>query len=345
MRLRILSAKTDIRMVKDEELKCDWINYPVFIVGYPKSGTTMLVGLLDGHEDLVVFPEETSIMSKVTKTHKSLVSQHDQSEMSRIWTFLMRHTNVSKMAMGTNVDLTGNYDYSNFNFDDFKKEVHIFLRDKAINARSIFESLVTSYAKIRRKTHAKMWVEKSPRHYEHIDELIKIFPKAKIVHIIRDPRDNWISYSKKKGGSLPIEYFCYHWRNAFNIAQKNRTIYGPGQYHVVYYEDFVVEPTQHLLKLAEFLSIPYVSSLEQPTRNGNPWSGNSMWNDRFKTISKDAIGRYRSYGSREEIEFIESALGNELKVMGYDPISKSIRPILKLAVISIKKRLSAIWED
>ena len=43
----------------------DWLERPVFVVGYPKSGTTLVVSLLDGHPQLVVFPEETEFMRAI----------------------------------------------------------------------------------------------------------------------------------------------------------------------------------------------------------------------------------------------------------------------------------------
>ena len=33
--------------------------FPIFICGHPKAGTSLLTSLLDGHPDLVVYPEET----------------------------------------------------------------------------------------------------------------------------------------------------------------------------------------------------------------------------------------------------------------------------------------------
>src|SRR5215510_14635185 len=38
---------------------------PVFIGGYPRSGTTLLTSLLDSHSDLLVYPRETQFFKLV----------------------------------------------------------------------------------------------------------------------------------------------------------------------------------------------------------------------------------------------------------------------------------------
>jgi hypothetical protein len=40
-------------------------NKATFIAGYPKSGTTLLLSLLDNHPQLVVVPEETLFFDRV----------------------------------------------------------------------------------------------------------------------------------------------------------------------------------------------------------------------------------------------------------------------------------------
>ena len=40
----------------------DFLNNPVFICGAPRSGTTLLSNLLDGHSELLVLPSETHIL-------------------------------------------------------------------------------------------------------------------------------------------------------------------------------------------------------------------------------------------------------------------------------------------
>ena len=43
----------------------DYLNYPVFISGYNKSGTTLFLSLLDNHPQLVVIPEELDFFENV----------------------------------------------------------------------------------------------------------------------------------------------------------------------------------------------------------------------------------------------------------------------------------------
>jgi len=41
----------------------NFINHPIFLCGHRKTGTTMLLGLLDDHPELLVYPAEKIGMS------------------------------------------------------------------------------------------------------------------------------------------------------------------------------------------------------------------------------------------------------------------------------------------
>ena len=53
---------------------------PIFLGGYPKSGTTLLCALLDEHPDLLVFPEETRYLGR---TYCLIEDGDFQEEFSR----------------------------------------------------------------------------------------------------------------------------------------------------------------------------------------------------------------------------------------------------------------------
>ena len=91
--------------------------------------------------------------------------------------------------------------------------------------------------------------------YTH--RLIKLFPGAKFVYILRDYRDNYQSVRNVDFElpvvSLVVYKWKYFYKKAWEASKKN-----PESFYFIRYEDLVTEPVFHIQKLCKFLNIPYV---------------------------------------------------------------------------------------
>ena len=72
----------------------EWLNYPTFVVGHPKSGTSLLISMLDNHPQLVVLPEESDFFNSVYRPLK--------------WKFLEHYTKDEKIdiVIGQIINIT-----------------------------------------------------------------------------------------------------------------------------------------------------------------------------------------------------------------------------------------------
>ena len=86
---------------------------------------------------------------------------------------------------------------------------------------------------------------------------------------------------------------------------------------LVKYEDLVQSPRQELGRIIEFLDIDWDDILLTPTRNGIPWSGNSVFNTQFDGISAASLGRYKELLSAEELKILESWLKPVMESYGW----------------------------
>jgi hypothetical protein len=94
-----------------------------------------------------------------------------------------------------------------------KQDVWKFIK-KTEGAKELVEFL---YNKVLQVTGKKIWVEKTPENIFQIKRFNEMYPNAKIIHIVRDPRDVILSLSKRK---LSPPRAAMNWLVGVSLIQK-----------------------------------------------------------------------------------------------------------------------------
>jgi len=307
-----------------------WIECPVFILGHPKSGTSLLVGILDNHPELLVLPEETDYFDVLYELAKVLSKNTQKTKAEKIDIIcetICNDTHLKNFFRGSSVDdISGNFDYEKFDANGFKNSIKTYLNKHDVSPKTVFEALPYAFHAVSELhyTDIKSWVEKTPYRYgkmrlRHVI-LDKMYEQFKIVHIFRDPRDNYLAY-KKKWQNLTVTGFCYEWKKVYDIA---RSLEGHTNHFSVRYEDLVGKPDEVILELTNFLGIERVQTLETPSKYGNAWYGNSMFGEKHKGINNKYLGRFRSLTDQTDTARIEYLLKEPMIKMGYQPEVPSV---------------------
>jgi hypothetical protein len=165
-----------------------------FIAGQAKSGTTLLVALLDNHPELLVLPEETAYFP-------TILTKYGKRSRREQFDYLTKES-LSNVVFGGPCKW-GKRDYSYFPTSKF---LHLFEArafDPANAERDLLILLLEAYAEtIGRPLHSiKRWVEKTPANRNHLPAIFNRFPEAKILLTIRVL--SWLRRSrwKKHAGS------------------------------------------------------------------------------------------------------------------------------------------------
>ena len=166
----------------------------------------------------------------------------------------------------------------------------------------------------------RYWVEKTPFNERFTQRIFSWWPDALCIHIVRDPRDNFVSYSRKQQTWSP-EYFSSFWSKSIQTGLINQKRYTQMHYWMLSYERLVDKPEKFIAELCEFLEIEEHPTLRIPTRNGIPWKGNSMFGDVFEQISTTPVGRWKSELSPSVIALIEAMSGKLMPKFNYIPYS------------------------
>jgi hypothetical protein len=294
-----------------------WNCQPVFICGYPKSGTTLLLALLDSHPELLVFPEETRFFQRVLG-HPERCNPD----------YLFSETAVRVLGLGKVSMPSGERDYSDIDYRGYQDALRSYWEAGNKDQRTLFEAIFHAYGLVKDQFDQKYCVEKTPFNERYLNRAAQMWPDLRAIYIARDPRDNYCSYRKqretqvaasdrKDGLSvLSKEEFIAYWLDSLLSWERFRARHKK-QVLMLRYEDLVQKPDEELKHLCDFLGIDWDRKLLIPTRNNHPWSGNSIYGTQHEGISTSSVGRYRERLSEDEIVYLERWLRKMMRRYGW----------------------------
>ena len=286
-----------------------------FVAGQAKSGTTLLVALLDSHPDLLVLPEETAYFPTVL-TKYGPRGRHAQFD------YLTKQS-LSNVLFGGPCKW-GKRNYASFPREKFLEMFEGAAFDPANAQEDLLVLMVKAYAATlgRPLDTIQRWVEKTPANRNHIRAILTRFPCAKILVTMRDPRAilaAQIALEKtRKTGRFSTYYVIAHWRVAARLAKRVRDGDSPGL--VVPYEQLVCEPASMMEKVCAYLEITFdPETVLTPTKMGQFWSGNSAARINFSQISAEPATRWQRELSEDEIGWVEWHCRDLMPEFGYEP--------------------------
>ena len=290
-----------------------------FIVGHPRSGTSLLRALLDGHPDLLVLPFETHLFDWAGSADPVIALL----DRTRLWPTLHRHRpSISR---------------------DEVDDVLIRAFSQARGPRARLLALVEGWRELIDARHETRWVEKTPRHLYESSTLLRWFPAhARILVMRRDPRDVIASALKQKP-SRTIFQMALTGRLAHQVVTEHQ---GDSRVSVIGYEELVKNPTRTMEMVCRFLDLPYDPVVIRPTVLGAEYLGNSRFDPALHGVSEAAVGRHHEILSGPKLERAEALLAPVLSAGGYAPTLPSAtgrHPIARAALSMIVG--SGLWRS
>jgi Sulfotransferase family len=279
----------------------DWIHVPpVFIIGCPRSGTTLLRLMLTAHP-LVSISSEGAYLGTLRSHLHAYRDLSDAATLTALYNsvlpFLLSEKFLSIPLLNHFLDWTLMF---------------------GTDLRSIITFFGTWEARILEKTKLAWWGDNAPYFGHYIPFFDSIFPECKFILMVRDPRDT--SASSKV--SLP-------WRSLDDSVREWEQILLAGllaTYHLgsrrviqLKYEDLVTQPGKWLRAISDFLGVEYS---EQMLEFHKSWAAHSTATlDHHRNLVKptftDSIGRYRHILTQWEITTIQERLYTAMRYYEY----------------------------
>jgi hypothetical protein len=287
------------------------VNPFVFIVGCPRSGTTLLRRMVDARADLAIIPE-TQWVPKWFEERNGVTPEGFVTP--EIIPSLLEYRRFSPLGIDRGqlerlVSLDGPVSYSSF-------------------VTRVFDL----YGEVRGK---RLVGEKSPGYVRRLRTLHHLWPKAKFVHLIRDGRDvalsaiGWRDKLARRFATSwskdPVTAAALWWDWHVRKGREEGSVLAQELYHEIRYESLVSRPEEECAKLCDFLGIPYDGAMLR-FHEGREQTDPGLSAKRAWLRVTPGLRDWRTKMPAEDVERFEAAAGDLLEELGYPRVSSRPRP-------------------
>jgi hypothetical protein len=285
---------------RDRQVDAPGLERPVFIGGLARSGTTLMRTILGSHPDLAIPQPELPFW-----TH--FFPRYGRADLSRPE---VRRRLVEEMAghrrferLGVAFDVAGIVGA----LDD----------QRAVTLRTVFDAFMHVYVQ---GTGKPRWGVKEPSAELHTDGVFATYPAARMIHVIRDPRDVVVSRRAREGmASQHIASIVDTWRLSVRLARDHARRYEDA-YLAVRYEDVVADPAAAIRRVCQVADVEYrpdMLAMNVPGWKGNNSSFGDIDSNR-REISAQPVGRYVDRLPAADAQFVAMRARAELDDWGYE---------------------------
>ena len=252
------------------------VEAPILVCGAPRSGTTLLRDLLDGHPSLAVLPSEGKFFGPA-RDRSGAGRRSEASADGREWLQRLANPNHQQPFW-----LLGRSDPAGSPYVRFAR------------AFLAWDDVLADFDRVRRVQPAvalalatgeaaglRHYVDKTPGYEFHLRSIWSQVPAAKVIQVVRDPAAVAASHAAGlRRTGLPAVSAARVLRNtAGSLAAGWRAgRFAPeGQFLVVRYEDLCGRRAETMAGVARFLGLEWDAGLMRPTIMGHPAEPNSSF--------------------------------------------------------------------
>jgi hypothetical protein len=211
-----------------------------FIVSKGRSGSTLLLNLLDANPNTVVPLESTFLVhlytkyKHVKKWNKKIVDE-----------YLIDLYRMRKIRRRWKLDKT-----------ELKNKLYNLLEEtENVTYGAVSKVIYSSYKSIFPKQNIQLIGDKNPIYTFSIPIIKEIYPQAKFIHLVRDPRANVRSHIVTFKTKF-LSFIVFKWLY-YNKEIEKRKMSSPDSFLTVKYENLVESPEETLTGICNFLNVVY----------------------------------------------------------------------------------------
>jgi hypothetical protein len=286
----------------------------VFVGGCERSGTTMLGAMLGAHSDCIATPETQFIEHQFTETgfdpgaldaRRTLALIMANRRYRLLWQFPIDLETVGVEQVGSTYP-------------------------------RILSWLVQAYGRKQGK-EASVWIDHTPGNFRRALTLLRLFPEARFIHLVRDGRAVAASLLPLDWGPNNALHAAEFWmgRCAAGLAAESQL--GPERVLRVRFENLVSNPAFVLQRIATFAELDYQSAMAE---------GAGLQPGRYHQQQHHLVGqrpdpsrldRWRRSLSPRQVEIFEAEAGDFLPILGYEQLyGIRARPATQLEVLRMR---------
>jgi len=296
-----------------------------FILGRPRSGTTLLTTLFNAHPNVRIAPEFPILLPLYQKFRK--VKDWDETAIRSFVDHLFRHYVFNNRTL----------DHYMLNKEEFTAElmelkhrgtVQDFLKCINYHSFSVFE-----------KQKTLRIGDKNPVYSIYIRRFLKIFPEAKFICIVRDYRDNFVSIQKlselKMEAPILTLQVC-RWRYALKGFLRCREKY-PERIRIIRYEDLVTDQEPMMKDLCGFIGIPYDPTVfdfykkkEETLKAYNDPMIEKFHGSLMNPVNTGRMNQWKKVLTPAQVRIADHIAGRYADMFNYERESRRCSPVLHI---------------
>ena len=252
---------------------------PIFIVGSPRSGTTLMRYCLNQHSRLYI-AFETGFFRKIYGNRR-LIRERDIPNSA--------HKLIDRLFVSA--------DPTRDEFLYLKEELREKIAKEAKSYRDVAIVVFETFAKQKGKVR---WGEKTPFHILYINQMLKVFPEAKIINMERDAKAVAASYMKSSHVPndllVALAHHCLCAKHARKWQERVLT---------VRYENFVEKPEFVLREVCTYIGEEYEPAMLKPGMRDSSYSANVIEFNTDIGIDQDKNFKWKEVLTPYQIDLID----------------------------------------
>lgn len=274
---------------------------PIFIVGAPRSGTTLLQYMLRSHPSISVPTGESHFIVPLLKNSEKF------GDLNKL-------TNIKKVL---NAMYEQSQDFLDTDLHGIKFDIEVIAQQVQELGINSIEKIIELLFNLNALGEGKVrWGDKTPYYVLHMPFLKTYFPEAKFIHIVRDGRDCALSmFNRQKDfGIINIYHAAKYWQQYVETGSVEGKKLGAQDYMEVRYEDLLEKPEESLRKICTFLHEPFYDSLINFKKSSEKGKTPLLQSP----IQKQNKNKWKKAMTARNIMLFEGAASLTLKEFGYN---------------------------
>ncbi|MGE0868691.1 MAG: sulfotransferase [Kofleriaceae bacterium] len=184
---------------------------------------------------------------------------------------------------------------------------------------TLFDAVVPAYAVKVGKPNASIWIDHTPSNLAIGGALLKQFPDARLIHLVRDGRAVAASQIPLDWGPNSVTGVAREWVLYVALGLGLEHAY-PARVHRVAYEELVAEPARVLQRICQFADLTYDSAMLEGGGLVVPHRTSQQHSLVGKRPDPTRMQAWRTALRPREIEIFEAEVSSLLELLGYQPI-------------------------
>ncbi|HWS37445.1 MAG TPA: sulfotransferase [Actinoplanes sp.] len=269
---------------------------PIFVVGCPRSGTTMLQLMLHAHPRIALPPENRFLLPAFYRRHEF----GDLTDPGR------------RRALGEWITASAN-------FGDLGLDAGTVIEAVVAAPPTLGSALGTVFKLYAARFGKPRWGDKRPAYLRNLPAIRRLFPDAQIINIMRDGRDCVASLKETPWRPADFNELIDYWARSADASLRAARTYPADVFHQVRYEDLTADPETHLRAICDFLGEEYDPAMAHPSELAAvavpSWK---TWHAMTRSeVTTARTGTWRQRLTAEEITRCEAVFGDRLARFGY----------------------------